>query len=391
MPKLPLDGIRVADFSWIIAGPLCTKNLGMLGAEVIKIETRKRPEFRGQRASFSLLNNSKKSCTIDLTQAKGRDLAKGIIRKSDVIVENFGYGAMDRLGLGYETLKALKPDIIMLSSSGLGRTGPDRDQVAYGNLLQGFIGWSALIGYPDGRSVGLGGAWTDPLTAITSTFAVLAALHHREETGEGQYIDLSMAEATLCTIPEALFDYVMNGRVEEPIGNWDEIMAPHGCYPCKGEDQWIALAVTNDEEWEALCQVIGGPSWAKSERFSDRFGRWKAREELDSYIGEWTRSMTSAEAMDILQKAGIPAGPSYNTEGLVNDPHLQARQLFVEIEEPDLGKRTTIGLPWKLEPGPGAVCFRAPMIGEHNDYVFKELLGLGEAEVAELVKEGVVE
>jgi benzylsuccinate CoA-transferase BbsF subunit len=389
MGDQPLSGVRVVEFTWVIAGPLTSKYLAMLGAEVIRIESEKRPEFRDRGSGFALLNNNKKSCALDLSQPRAREIAREIVKRSDVVIENFGSGVMDRLRLSYEDLRQVKPDLIMLSCSGLGRTGPERDALAYGTLLQLYSGWSLLQGHPDSDEVLVGGAWTDPLAAITAAFSVLAALHQRARTGEGQYIDFSMVEATLCGIPEVLLDYSMNGRLPVRRGNGDVILAPHGCYPCRGEDQWIALSVSSEEEWAGLRRAIGDPAWAADERFADTFRRKAHEAELDARISAWTRPLAPDEAVRRLQAAGVPAGPTQNAAGLVEDPHLQQRGVFVPIESPTGQGHRTIGAPWRIEPGLQPTYSPAPRLGQDNGYVFKTLLGLSDAEVADLVENKV--
>jgi benzylsuccinate CoA-transferase BbsF subunit len=386
MSDLPLSGVRVAEFSWVIAGPLASKHLALLGAEVIRIESEKRAEFRDRGSGFAILNNNKKSCTLDLSQARARELAKRIVQRSDVVVENFGSGVMDRLSLGYEDLRHVKPDIIMLSCSGMGRTGPDKDKLAYGTLLQLYSGWSLLQGHPNTEEILVGGAWTDPLAAITAAFAVLAALHHRDQTGEGQYVDFSMVEATLCGIPEALLDYAMNRRLPDRRGNHDAIYAPHGCFPCVGNDQWVALSVTNDDQWCGLQRALGKPAWATDTRFADAYQRKAHEAELDARIAEWTKTRTRDAATRALQAAGVPAGPSLTAADLVEDPHLRERGTFVPTTSPAGESHQTFSALWRIEPGLRPTCSPAPRLGQNNDYVFKTLVGLSDREIAELVE-----
>ncbi len=280
----PPAGVRVVDFTWVIAGPLTSKHLALLGAEVIRLESARRAEFRERGGGYALLNDNKKSCSLDLSRPRARELAREIVRRSDVVVENFGSGVMERLGLGYESPRQVRPDLVMLSCSGLGRSGPDRDKVAYGTLLQLVSGWSMLQGPAGSEEILIGSAWTDPLAAACGAFAVLAALHHRRRTGEGQYIDLCMAEATLCGIPGAPMDYSMNRRLPRRLGNADAVLAPHACYPCKGEDQWIAISVHSEAEWRGLRQAMGNPAWAEDERFADMPGRKGHEQDLDRRI-----------------------------------------------------------------------------------------------------------
>jgi benzylsuccinate CoA-transferase BbsF subunit len=389
MPNSPLAGVRVADFTWVIAGPSITKNLALLGAEVIRIESAKRAEYRNRGGNFALLNDNKKSCALDLSQTEAREIAKAIISRSDVVVENFGLGVMNRLGLDYETLREIKPDIIMLSCSGLGRSGPDSDKLAFGTLLQLFSGWSLIQGHPETRDVLIGGAWTDPITALHGTFAILSALYHKQQTGLGQYIDLSMAEATLCGLPETIMDYSMNQRLPVRFGNSDPILAPHGCYPCAGDDEWVAICVSTDAEWEALCEAMGCPSWAQGARFADMVRRKQHEAELNCLIAEWTQNFSAYQVMEKLQSAGVAAGPSLNAAQLLEDPHLKERAIFVDTTSPSGEQRTTIGATWRISPSFEPSYSPAPRLGQDNQYVLEKLVGMDQNEVERLIESKV--
>jgi len=403
MSPLPLEGIRVTDFGWILAVPHCTAWLGALGAEVIRVESMARPDlgrlYPGSAADgipginrsggFNGLNYSKKSCNLNLSQPKGVELARELIKLSDIVTENFTSGVMGRFGLDYLSLKKINPDIIMLSGTPLGKTGPLKDSVGWGPNTQSYVGMTYMTGYPDGSPGGLGGTWPDYMVGVAMAFAVMSALHYRNRTGEGQHIDLAMGELVMTMLPEGVMDYVMNGRERYRMGNHDEVMAPHNCYRCQGEDKWVAIAVTNEEEWQALCQVIDKPEWRRDERFSDPLSRWKHQDELDRLIEIWTKEHTHYEVMEMLQKAGVPAGPSFDTGELIDDPHFQSRRLCLEMDHPEVGPRMAAGLPPKwsgIEPHYS----HAPLFGEHNSYVFHDLLGLSEEEIVQLVEEKVI-
>ena len=255
MSELPLDGIRVVDLSWIIAGPTATRILAAMGAEVIKVGSARRPDPSTRGPAFQVYNQSKLYCALNISTPKGLELAKQLLAVSDVVIENFAVGVIERLGLSYEVISAKRPDIIMVSSSGTGHSGPHKDYVAYGSLLQHYTGWNSISGYPHSEPV-RGGLWADPWVGMELAMVTVAALNGRAVTGRGQYIDFSMAEALTASIPEAILDYQMNHRVREPMGNRDDWYAPHGLYHCAGEDRWVAIAVTNDEEWNSLCWLI---------------------------------------------------------------------------------------------------------------------------------------
>ncbi len=421
MARLPLEGIRICDFTWVWAGPYDTMLLAMMGAEVIKIESSQRPDVtrRAQQMAmqaaqqaatqaaqqaasvdpqlaksneFGWLNLCKKSCTLNLRQSKGVELVKEIVKISDVVAENFSTGTMERLGLGYSLLREIKPDIIMISTSIPGRTGPRNYYTGYAVEAHALSGAAAFTGYPEGPPRHPGNNYGDLISATHGAFAVLAALYHRAKTGESQHIDLSMTEVMVNAMSQGVMDYVMNGRVLQRQGNRDDFMAPHGCYRCRGDDKWVAIAISNDSEWSAFCRAIGQPEWTKDERFADGYSRWANQKELDKLVGSWTKDYTPYEVMEILQRSGVAAGPSVNVEELVNDRQLRQRGFFIELEHPnpETEKGLTSGAPWKLSALPDIVYERAPRTGEHNDYVFRELLGLSEEEVAQLKEEQVI-
>jgi len=400
-PRL-LEGIRIADFTWAWAGPYGTMLLAFMGAEVIKIESTKRPDHSRMRSLaagptfggpdhapiFNDLNLSKMSITLDLSQPKAVELAKKVVSISDVVAENFRPGVMDKLGLGYEALKEVKPDVIMLSSSAVGGTGPQRHYVGYAPTFAALGGMAHLTGFPDGPPVPLMGS-SDLRSATTSAFAILVALYHRAQTGEGQHIDLSSTETIAVLVGDAILDYTMNNRVSSRKGNRDEIMAPHNCYPCQGNN-WVSIAIATDEEWESFCDALGNPPWTKDERFTDAFRRWQNQEELDKLIGEWTINYTHREVMERLQKAGVAAIPSFGGAELFSDPHLNERGFATEVSHPVIGKRKVVNVPWRFSATPAQVTSYAPLLGEHNEYVFGELLGMPQEEIQRLVAEGII-
>lgn len=403
LTKSVLDGIRIVDLTWVWAGPYCTALLADIGAEVIKVESNKRPDLArhyfiyyddkpgtNRAGPYNQINRNKKCCTIDLTQKAGVRLLKRLASISDILVENFSPRVAETLGIGYRALREVKPDIIMLSLPGFGMTGPEKDYLSYGPTLEAVSGITELIGYPDDAPQGFGLAFTDPIASVYGVIAILAALYYRRQTGKGQHIELSQQEAAISLLPEAVMEYTMNDRIRPRMGNHDDIMAPHGCYRCQGEDEWVAIAISSDEEWDAFCEAIGNPAWCKEEKFSDAYKRWKNQEELDKLITSWTQQHTHYEVMHILQSAGIAAAPSYNIRELISDPHLKERGFFGQIEHPEVGKRIMYGTPWRLSATPAKIYAPAPLLGQHNDYVFRELLGISQREINKLVEEGVI-
>jgi benzylsuccinate CoA-transferase BbsF subunit len=403
MRTAALKGVRIADFCWLWAGAYATGLLAILGAEVIKIESMARVDpsrkmtltigqaFEGVDHSpvFNSINLNKLSVKLNLKQPKGVELAKKIVQISDVVTQNMRPGAMDNMGLGYEALKEVKPDVIMLSSSSFGAEGPLRRYGGYAPSFAAYSGLTHLTGYSDAPPNPMTGS-TDLMSATTSAFAILAALNHRQNTGQGQLIDLSSVESLAVFTGDALMDYLMNGRVRSRRGNQDDIMAPHNCYRCRGDDKWVSIAVSTDDEWQAFCRVMGNPEWTRDEKFSDTYSRWRNRDELDRLVTEWTVNHTHYEVTNMLQKAGIAAFPSLSNQEIFSDPHFKARELAVEVEHPAMGKQVVLGAPWKLSETPAKVTRASPMMGENDDYVFGELLGMPSSEIKRLIEEQVI-
>lgn len=395
-----LKGIRVISFTSVWAGPWAGAVLADMGAEVIKIESNRRldnlrymvtldkAESGVNSGSFNVINRGTKSCTLDVAQPEGVKLFKDLVKISDVVIENFAPRVMPHLGLGYDSLKEVKPDIIMVSLSGFGGTGPDKDYVAYASTIEAVGGLTASFGYPHGEPA-LGAIYTpDPIGSMYAVLSVIGALYFRHTTGKGQYIDISECEALITAIPEVVLEYTMNGTIRPRMGNRDDSMAPHGCYPCKGKDKWITIAVDSEETWQSLCRLMGNPEWAGDTKFSNHAGRWQNQEELDKYIATWTKDFTAYELMHTLQDAGVAAGPSLNMEELVNDPHIKERKAILEQDHSVAGKTFVYRSPWASSQtisNPPAPC-----LGEHNEYVFKELLGITEDEFKGLIDRKVV-
>jgi len=388
--SLPLDTIRIIDITTTWAGPVCTAMLADMGAEVIKIENPSRPDpsrrwipyAEGQSGLdrsgyFAVFNRGKKDCILDLKQPQNVETVKNLVKTSDILVENYSPTVMDKLGLGYSVLKEIKPNLIMVSLSGYGATGPDRNAIAYGTILEAFTGLSSLIGYPGGPPLRCGTVISDHLSAITAAFITLVALHHRYLTGEGQHIDISETETLLTCMPKAVMEFTMNRRIRQPSGNRDDVMAPHGCYRCQGEDKWVAIAVGTEQEWRDLCLVMNRTDLISDKRFRDGFGRLKNQDELDTIISEWTAIQTPIDIMEQLQKVNIACGPVYSAEDIYSDRHLRARAFFEEIDHPEVGKRELPGVFAKLSKTPGAIRHHDPLFGEHTDWLLREQYRIG--------------
>ena len=403
MNRSVLEGVRIADFCWLWAGAYATGLLAILGAEVIKIESMARVDpsrtmtftmgqaFEGVDHSpvFNSINLNKLSIKLNLKQPKAVELAKRIVQISDVATQNMRPGAMDKMGLGYEALKEVKPDIIMLSSSSFGAEGPMRRFGGYAPSFASYSGLTHLTGYSDSPPNPMTGS-TDLMSATTGAFAIIAALNHRQNTGQGQHIDLSSVESLAVFTGDALMDFIMNARVRSRRGNQDDIMAPHNCYRCRGDDKWVSIAAATEEEWQAFCKVMGNPEWSRDAKFFDARSRWQNQEELDRLVAEWTVNYTHYEVTEMLQKAGVAAMPSLSNQEIFSDPHFKERKLAVEVEHPVMGKQVVLGAPWKLSETPAKVTKASPVMGENNDYVFGELLGMPGSEIKQLIEEQVI-
>jgi crotonobetainyl-CoA:carnitine CoA-transferase CaiB-like acyl-CoA transferase len=402
--KQPLRGVRILDFGWILSVPHCTAWLGTLGAEVIRVESAARLDLGragitgaadgiagpNRGSSFNGLNYSKQSITLNIASAEGKALVRDLVAISDVVTENFATGVLDKLGLGYEALRAIKPDIIMLSGSTLGTSGPERDATGWGPNVCAYAGLPAITGYADGPPSDLGGIWPDYMIGTLMVYAVLSALHHQRRTGEGQRIEVAMGEVVATMIPEAFLDYTMNGRLTPRQGNRDGVAAPHNVYPCRGDDEWIAIAIQTDAEWRALCHTIGRGDLASDPRFADAAGRRAAEDEIDAAVAGWTCGRAPYEAFHLLQAAGVAAGPVLSIPGLMNDPHLRERGFVVEMDHPEVGPRTVAGLPAKFGAIPDLAYGPAPCLGEHNQSVYRGLLSLSADEMWRLQEEKVI-
>ncbi|MDP2952234.1 MAG: CoA transferase, partial [Chloroflexota bacterium] len=339
---------------------------------------------------FNQQQRNRYGITLDLAMEKGKEVYKKLAKISDILVENFSARVMINLGLGYSVLSQINPGLIMISMSGFGMTGPESGYRSYGSTLEQLTGIAMTMGYPDGLPMQTGIFYPDPTAGTLAAGAVIAALHQRRRTGKGIFIEMSQREATLRLLGDGLMEYQMNKRTPPRLGNRDRAMAPHGCYRCQGEDSWIAIAVRNDEEWKALCQVMGKPELADDERFADVLSRHQNHDELDSIIEEWTKGHDHNAAMHLLQKAGVPAGALLNAREVLYDPQLNDRGYFEKITHPEAGDLTLVGMAWKLSKSPGSIRKPAPCLGEHNHYVLGELLGMSEEGIEELEKERVI-
>jgi crotonobetainyl-CoA:carnitine CoA-transferase CaiB-like acyl-CoA transferase len=401
--RLPLEGIRVADFSWVWAGPFCAMQLAHLGAEVIRIESQGRSDAArrlpilpvgmehtlNRSGYFNQWNQGKKSVLLNLAAPQAIEVARRLIAHCDVVVENFATGVMERLGLGYERLREIRPDIIMASISGYGHTGPQASYMGYGPAIVPLSGLASLSGYSGGGPKELGISYGDPTGGLTAAAGILAALVARRRTGRGQHIDVALWEATAALVAEGWMEYAMNGRAPERMGNRDPWMSPNDCFPAAGEDAWVTIACADDEEWRSLARAMGRPELGADPRFATLRDRKANEDALDAEIGAWTRTRDRWEITRLLQAAGVAAFPSMSSRDLAADPQLLGRGFFTRLPHAEVGVRTHAGIPWVLAHSPNGVRSPAPLIGEHTDSVMSELLGMTAEEIARLRTEKV--
>ena len=390
MEKQLFEGIRVVDITLYYTGPLTTKVLSDGGAEVIKIETRSQMGSAGGGRD-SVTNTSKLAITLNFASPKGLELAHRLIAQADIVVENHAAGTLTRRGLGYEDLKKVKPDIIMLSTCMQGQTGPYANHANFGMTLAALSGFNQIAGWPDREPAGLG-PFTDWIAPRYNVIAILAALEHRRRTGKGLYLDMSQNEGGIQFMAPLVLDYAVNKRVANRMGNKYPNAAPHNAYRCIGEDRWCAIAVFTDEEWRSFCQVIGNPALVEDPRFATLLARKENEEKLDNLVNEWTVSHTPVAVMTLMQEAGVPAGMVETAEDeMDHDPQLEHRNTFHELDHPEReGKYRVLAGPHFLLSKTPYELQRGPLLGEHNDHVYKGVLGMSDEEVAELVNEGVI-
>jgi crotonobetainyl-CoA:carnitine CoA-transferase CaiB-like acyl-CoA transferase len=342
-----------------------------------------------EAASFAQVAANKLSVQLNLKHPRGIELAKQLIAKSDIMCESFRPGVMERLGLGYDALKAVKEDIVMVSISACGQTGPERNYSGYAPLFGATGGLGTLTGFEDGPPVEMRHVM-DHGTGLTATAATLAACFRKKRTGKGQHVDLAAREVATSFIGDALLQFAATGKSPGRQGNDAPAMAPHNVYPCEGRDAWVSIAVAQEPEWTGLVKALGRPEWLSTPRFADAVSRWQHRHELDREIAAWTRTRTREQVTQLLQSHGVAAFPSYNAQDIVDDPHMQSRGAIVDLSSWEGESRKVVGVPWRFSRTPGALDTWTPKLGQHNEYVFGELLGLNRTEIDALVEQEVI-
>jgi benzylsuccinate CoA-transferase BbsF subunit len=394
---LPLAGVRILDFTWVVAGPVATRILADHGAEVVKIERKNPPPMGNRKLGLQCdLHRDKLSAAINMGHPKGLELARRLAAKSDVVMDNFSARVMKSWGMDYASLTKVKPDIICISMSGLGHTGPRSSYVSYGPTLQALSGFTLLMADNDGRPAGYGYSYADMCGGFTGALAALVALYHRRRTGQGQFVDLSQFEAVSAVVGPALLDISANGRTQRPpLWNSQEgPAAPHNAYRCRLEsgddDRWIVISVRTDAEWIRLIGAIGSPTWVNDPKFRTLYLRMRNHQDLDTNIAKWTITQRAEDAMTILQAAKIAAGVVSNGADIcARDPQLKSRN-FWPVLKTRSGETQVTGVPFKLSSTPAEVRTLGPEVGENNDYILGELLGLSKEERDDLIKSEAV-
>jgi crotonobetainyl-CoA:carnitine CoA-transferase CaiB-like acyl-CoA transferase len=411
--RLPLEGIRIIDLGHVFAVPYACGLMADMGAEVIKIEgpgrldiTRDGP-FSGvhadnqpgadpwnRTANFNLINRGKKSMVLDLSRTEGREVLKDLIRVSDIFLESFTPRVMRGWGLDYPNMKQLKPDIIMVSNTGYGPgSGPYSQYPAQATTQEATHGLAHVTGYRGDIPSKAGQSFVDFLASWACLMGTALALRYRHRYKKGLWIDVGMYQLGCYTVSEYVLDWLANGRLGERLGNRHPSKAPQGCYPCAGDDQWCVVSVQDDEEWAALCRLIGKPELAREARFATHRDRLAHHDEIDGIVAEWTRSLAKFDAMERLQGAGVPAGAVFDARDVNLDPHLRSRGFLETLRFPPergIGERMIIGRPWRLSKTPLSVRGPGPALGEHNREVLQKILGYSDARYADLEQEGIV-
>ena len=402
-PK-PLAGVRVADLTMMWAGPYAAKLLADYGADVVKIEAPRAwdnirtlfppdeisEQWYNSGAYFHEYSRNKRSLSLDLRQPRGKELFGRLIAESDVLIENYRAEVMDNLGLTEAWLRERRPDLIIVSMAGFGKTGPEARSLGYGPIIEQMSGLVSLTGYGDGTPFKTGISYGDPIAGIAAAGAAVTSLIHRRRTGRGCTIDLAQREIVTSLIGEAFALWSMNKQLPSHVGNRHEWMAPHNVYACQGEDQWVAIAVANDAQWNGLCAAMRSPDWAEDAVYADQLRRWQNRDALDARIGAWTGERSKQEVFAACRAQGVACGPVWNMTELVADEHLSARGYYEPITDPDHAAWMVHGWVWRWTDSGPCILAAAPKFGQHNHEILTGLLGVDEAELSQLAADGII-
>ena len=415
--ELPLDGIRVADLTRAWAGPYAAQLLADWGAEVIRVETCQilsrnyfgpkrnysgikgrlstappnrdpNPRFWNRNPVVNAHARNKLSMTADLRRPEGLDIFKRLIKVSDVFIENNGPGTVEKLGISYEVLKEIKNDLIMVRMPGFGLSGPYSGYRTFGSQLDNFCGMACLMGYRDSDPSTISGTvFADATGGGNAALAIMMALDYRHRTGKGQFIEVAQIESLMPQFGEYIMDWTLNQHIQPNPGNRHP-SASQGCYRCKGEDRWVNITINSDEEWEGFRRALGNPLWCQDERFSTVVSRYQHHDELDKLIEGWTTRYDNYEVMHILQGEGVPAGPVMDERDVFSDPQVEEREFLQEMTQAECGTHRYAGLSWKMSKTPNQLRLPPCLLGEHNEYVYKQVIGVSDEEYDELEKEG---
>ncbi len=399
------SGLTITSFSWAIVGPLTMKYFADYGATVIRVESTKRPctlristPYKDKQPGldrsgyFNHFNSNIFSMTLNMENPETMKIVEKLVKKSDVVMENFTPGVMEKWSLDYEALKKMNEKIILLRQSGFGTKGPNARQPAFGMILAAVAGIPNFIGRSANEALPFGiSPYTDCISPRFAVAALIAALDYRDKTGKGQVLDISQFETALCFVAPGLLDYVVNNREPQKIGNSHPNAVPHGAYQCKGDDRWCTIAVFDDKQWEILCGIIGKPGYAADEKYRTFINRKKNEAEIDKIMSAWTVNFTPEEVMEQLQKAGIPAGVVKNAADICIDPQLQHRELFWKLDHPEVGEFNHLGQSIRMQQNPAQAFRPSPRIGEHTEYVCSQILGMTDEEFVEYTVNGVFE
>ena len=412
---LPLDGLKVADFSWFGAGPICGEHLATYGATVVRVESETRIDSlrvvapfatgkTGYNVSgyFNNFNAGKLGITLNLNSDEGVKIAHKLIAWADIFLTNITPRVVERWGLTYDKLAEINPQIIALYQPMQGYDGPHRDFLGFGAVLTPITGYSHLSGFPNRPPIGLGTNYPDyVINPGHALVAILAALRYRRRTGKGQRVECAQLESSVCPLGPAIFDYTANGRVQCRAGNRLPQAAPHNVFPCAplsagsaapADQRWLAIACFSDEEWQALVEAMGWPDWALDGEFATHTARKEHEDDLEANIGAWTADKDAYAVMRDLQSRGVPAGVVQGARELLDcDEHMRARGYYVYLDHAETGRAAYDGPPFKLSKTPGKLRSPAPLLGEHTEYVCKEILGLGDEEIADLLVAGALQ
>ena len=412
--KMALDGVKVADFSWFGAGPICGEHLATYGATVVRVESETRidalrmvmpfaKDKTGYNVSgyFNNYNAGKLDITLNLNTEEGKKLAHRLVAWADVFLTNFTPRVIERWGLTYDKLSATNPQIIATYVPMQGYDGPHRDFLGFGAILTPITGYNHLSGFPERPPIGLGTNYPDYVINPGHTLvAILAALRYRRRTGKGQHIECAQIESSVCPLGAAIFDYTVNGRVQERAGNGLPYAAPHGAFKCRplspgsaapADEQWIAIACFTDAEWQTLVEAMGNPDWVLDSKFGSATGRKQHEPELEKQIEAWTSDKEADDLMEELQRRGVAAGVIQSAREMLADEHLKERGYYVYLDHPEAGHTAHDGPPFRLSKTPGKLRSPAPLLGEHTEQVCKEILGLSDEEIADLMVAGALQ